>query len=203
MKTTKSSLLAKASIATILMVMPPFSWAENAQHSKSATNSRVLVSTWKAGNATVREKSVRLSMKRGFQGYEFSFSDTSKQRQFRLSFEPVIQETLTRSNIPCWSAVLREVTTDIKFGGSIVGFNLLSPQGPGVGHYFPREGWAGFFCPIEKPNRVVDGLFYAIKSERVFLIERFLVSIRATDYQYDKKENTFNSLDIAIEIKNQ
>ncbi|HWN08431.1 MAG TPA: hypothetical protein VNO50_04015 [Pyrinomonadaceae bacterium] len=76
-------------------------------------------------------------------------------------------------------------------------------KGPGVGHYFPREGWAGIFCPIEKPNRVLDGLFYPLKAERVFLIERFQPSLRVIDYQYDRKENVLKKIEIALELKNQ
>jgi hypothetical protein len=72
--------------------------------------------------------------------------------------------------------------------------NLRIDGSHAITTYFPSEDWAGTFCPIEKPNRVLDGPFYPLKTERLFLIERFLLCLRVIEYQYDNKKTPSTSL---------
>jgi hypothetical protein len=84
----------------------------------------------------------------------------------------------------------------------VAGYHLLSREGTGPGDNFPREDWAGHFCPIEKPNEVLDGQFYPIRTERKFLIEKFMVSMQVIGYQYDAAQGRLKRLDLRVEFKN-
>lgn len=110
--------------------------------------------------------------------------------------------TIRKPSIPCWVAVFKEVTKDTKTGVNIIGFDLFNRQGPGISHYFPREDWATCLYPIEKPQNMLDGLLYPIRSERRFFVERFLVTLKVTDYKINEKENRLDALDLKVEFKN-
>jgi hypothetical protein len=111
--------------------------------------------------------------------YEFEMlSASDKNRRFRLSLRQGVENTVRVPGLPCWIADLREITKDNVSTANRIGPNLLTVEGPGVGDNFPRQEWAGYLCPVEKPNRALDGPFYAMKAERRFLIEAFVLSRR-------------------------
>jgi hypothetical protein len=174
-----------------------------AQASDSSSDSMVLVKSWKVGDGKVTEQTLTLSLGRELHEYELDVFDTTRQRRFRLSLRPVFVKTIRRPSVHCWVAVFKEATKDAEPGGNIIGYDLLSPEGPGAGDYFPREGWAKYFCPVEKPVSVLDGSLYPINAERRFLIEKFAVIIGVIDYRYDEKENRLNKLNLKVEFKNQ
>jgi hypothetical protein len=163
----------------------------------------VIVKTWKQGSGQIREQTFEVTLENSNREYEITVDDKSRQRQFRLRFQRTSQNVLQGPSLPCWSAVLKEVVKDKKTGVDTIGFDLMSPEGPGTGDYFPRESWASRFCPVEKPNQVLQGHIYSIKTERVFLVERFIVSLRVTGYRYDDQENVLDSLQLRVDLKNQ
>ena len=203
---------AQAAIFLALFCISPVESV--AQSPKPHSDEVVRVTSWKQGTGWVKDQTVKVSLEGEFEGldwgwnqtyaaYEFDFYDTSKRRLFRLGFTRSTHISLKKPDIPCWAASLREISRDSKFGGSTVGYQLLASQGPGHGHYFPRDDWAPLFCAREKPNRVLDGLIYPLWAERTWEIENFRLSIRATDYQYDPKANQLRKLELTIRLKNK
>jgi len=164
---------------------------------------RVLVKTWKTGNAKIVERIFSLNLGEEMREYELDISDQTKRRHFRLQLRRMRYSTIRRPSIDCWWVGLKEVTKDRKAGGIILGPDLLSIEGPGVGDNFPREDWARMLCPIEKPQKVLDGALYGITVERNFLIEKFLVSIQVKNSKYDEAEVKLKSMDLLITLKNQ
>lgn len=171
------------------------------QSATPADDKSVYVTSWKSGRARVREHTLKLSLKPEFPAYEFDFFDITKRRHFRLHFRHVIERPVRQPGLPCWSTTLREISAHPNFKVTTVGYDLLG-QPSGTSHYFPRESWAGFFCPLERPNRGLDGLFYPVKTERVFTIEMFRLTLSVSDYRYDQEQNVLSKLDLTIELRN-
>jgi TonB family protein len=164
----------------------------------------VLVKSWKTGASRIAERVLNLSLRSDVPQYDIDIDDVSdSQKHYKLRLIASLEHTLRTPGLPCWSADFREVTRDKISGENRSGYHLLSVEGPGAGDYFPREEWAGHFCPIEKPNEVLDGHFYPIRAERRFLIENFLLSIKVTDYKYDPEKSRLKKLDLQIEFKNR
>jgi hypothetical protein len=172
--------------------------------SSSQEGSVVPVISWKKGDNKIVEHTLDISLQNQEVQYEFDvFGAADKSKHFRLRLRHSTEKTLINSGLPCWIADFREITKDSISGANLVGPDLLSVEGPGVGDNFPREEWAGCLCPIEKPNKVLDGPFYPIRTERRFFIEGFVLSLRVTDYQLDKKRNELRKLDLRIAFWNQ
>jgi hypothetical protein len=165
-------------------------------------NGPIEVKTWKTGAGKITEKVLNVSLRKEPQ-YEFDLDDpTDPEKHYKLRLIAGVERTLRTPSLPCWRADFREVTKDKASGGNLVGFHLLSTEGPGVGDYFRREEWAAHFCPIEEQNDVLDGHFYPIRTERRFLVEGFLVSFKVADYRYDEAKARLKKLDLVIEFKN-
>ena len=173
------------------------------QSSNSLGQDGVSVKSWKTGNSRIIEKSLSLKLDKDLNEYEFDINNPTKQRHFRLRLRQDFTRTIRKPSIPCWVAVFREVTKDTKTGGNILSYNLFSVEGPGVGDNFPREDWAISLCPVEKPEKILDGSLYPIKAERRFSVEKFLVILKVTGYELNEKENRLDSLDLKVEFKNQ
>lgn len=191
------------SVSVIILLLLIYSTSVLSQTSAPSNDDRVLVNSWKLGNGKIQEQTKHLTLDANINEYEYEIFDASKERRFRLSFRREDVKTLKQPFVRCWFAAFREVSKDRRFGGNLVGYDLFDPTGPGTGDYFPQEAWASVFGPIEKPNRLLDGHLYPIKMERIFLIEKFVVILRVTDYQYDSNENKLNKLDLVVEVKNQ
>jgi hypothetical protein len=158
----------------------------------------ITVHSWKKGTASISKQTLNVSLNWDLNQYELHVSDLSNKRNFRLTFHKDFFNTPRRQAIPCWVATFNETTLDPKTGGIIVGHNLLSVEGPGVGDYFPREEWAIYLCPVEQPQKLFDGLLYPMRAERRFLIENMLVTLKVNDYREDTKQNTLASLDLKV-----
>lgn len=144
----------------------------------------VSVKTWKRGTRNLPARTMEVQLSSAFQ-YEWDLSTADKHATFRLRLRALSHSTIKDPNVHCWSAELREITGDNQSGANLLGPNLLSPEGPGVGDNFPREDWAAFFCPVENPNKVLDGLLYPIRATRRFSIEGFVLELRVIDYRLD------------------
>jgi hypothetical protein len=179
-----------------------YGWAQTSNPSQDA--SVVLVKSWKRGDSKMPARVLTVKLQSDVGQYEFDiFSVPDKDKHFRLRLRESVENTLRTPGLPCWIADLREITKDHVSGANLVGYDLLSVEGPGVGDNFPREEWAGHLCPIEKPNRVLDGLFYPIRAERRFLIEGFVVGLQVTDYQIDKERKKLSNVELRITFANQ
>jgi hypothetical protein len=185
----------------VLFTVLVFSVSGLGQSANSYGQESVSVKSWKTGSSRVREQALSLTLEKDLNEYEFDIYDTDKLRHFRLRLRQDFMRTIRKPSIPCWVAVLREVTKDNKTGGNILSYNLFSTEGPGVGDTL--EGLAIYFCPVEKPEKVFDGGLYPIKAERKFLVEKFLVIFKVSDYQLNEKENRLDTLDLKVEFKNQ
>jgi len=162
----------------------------------------VSVKSWKRGDTKLTEKEVTLDLDRDIPEYEIDvYSSQGPAKFFRFHVRQDTLNTLRDRSVPCWVADLRQVTKRPS-GVNLLGPSLLSVEGPGVGDDFPREEWAPFFCPIEKPNRVLDGSIYPMRAERRFLIEGFVLSLQVTDYQLDKERKKLNHVDLRIVFSN-
>jgi hypothetical protein len=107
-----------------------------------------------------------------------------------------------RPSIACWWIGLREQTKDAKTGGIYLGTNLLSTEGPGVGDSLAAEDWAGYLCPVEGPQKVLDGPLYGIKAKRNFLVEQFMLSVQVEDYRYSESEIELKTMNLIVQFKN-
>lgn len=187
---------------TLLVFCPDNSWAQASNSSQE--DEMVVVQSWKKGESKVAEQVLNVSLQSEQAQYEFEvFSAPDKDRQFRLRMRQSAENTVRTPGLPCWIADFREVNKDSVSTANQIGYSLLSVEGPGVGDNFPREEWAGYFCPIEKPNRVLDGLFYPMRAERRFLIEGFALSLQVTDYHFDKDQKKLRNVQLRISFSNQ
>lgn len=187
----------------IFLLLISFHVDSKSQSSNSQSDDSVSVKSWKVGDSRVTEQVLALSLKKNLTEYEFDVYDTTKQKHFRLRLWQTYVNTIRKQGLPCWAAVFKEVVKGTKSEGNLIGYDLLSVEGPGVGDSFPRENWAPFLCPVEKPSQVFDGQLYPITAERKFSIEKFFLIFQVTDYQLDEKENRLNKLNLRIEFKNQ
>lgn len=187
----------------IFLLLVTFHVDSKSQALEPQSDDSVSVKSWKVGDSRVPEQVLALSLKKNLNEYEFDVYDTTKQKHFRLRLWQTFVNTVRKPSLPCWTAVFKEITKSAKGEGNLIGYDLLSVEGPGVGDYFPRENWASVLCPVEKPNHIFDGQLYPITAERKFLIEKFFLIFQVTDYQLDEKENRLNKLDLRIEFKNQ
>jgi len=89
---------------------------------------------------------------------------------------------------------------DAKNKATIIGHNLFSIEGPGVGDNFPREDWAKYFCPLEKPQKLIDGFIYPISAERKFLVENLVINLKVVDYRVNTKENRLDSFTLNVDL---
>jgi hypothetical protein len=198
-----SSINLAAAGLVLLLIILLFAGNTKAQSSASSNENGVLVNSWKRGNSRISEQRMTVNLDRDMDEYEFDIYDTTKQKHYRLHLRQFFMNTIRKPSIPCWSATLKEVTRDAKTGGNIIGYNLLTPEGPGVGHYFPREIWAGALCPVEKPQGIMDNSLYPIKAERKFLVENFSVVMQVLDYELDEQANRLSKVTLRVELKNQ
>jgi hypothetical protein len=176
----------------------------HAQFAKPSNEDAVLVKTWKGGEGRIAEQQLSISLEKKIKEYEIDVYDSLRQRHFRMQMRHASVNTVSTPGIDCLVVFLKEVTKDPKInGGSIIGPNLLSVEGPGVGDNVPREEWADVFCPVEKPRNFLDGALYPIKAERKFLIENFFLTLRVISYGYNEKENSLDHLELKIELGNQ
>ena len=59
------------------------------------------------------------------------------------------------------------------------------------------------FCPIEEPNRVLDGVIYPMRAKRNFYIEGFVLEFHVIDYQPDRKRNQLGNMQLKISLSNR
>jgi hypothetical protein len=170
----------------------------SAQTRDTAPPQSISVESWKKGTASIAKQTFKLSLGWDQNEYELAVTDLSNRRNFRLRFHKDFVDTPRKQALPCWVTTFIEVRPDSQNGATIIGPNLLNMQGPGVGDYFPREDWAIYFCPIEKPQKLIDGSLYPIRAERKFLIENLFVSLRVFDYRVNTKENKLDSLRLNV-----
>jgi hypothetical protein len=164
----------------------------------------VMVQSWKRGDSKVSEQVLDASLKADQAQYEFDiFTAPDKDKHFRLRLRQSVESTVRTPGLPCWIADFREISKDEVSTGNQIGYNLLSAEGPGVGDNFPREEWAGYFCPIEKPNKVLDGLFYPMRAVRRFLIESFVLDLQVVDYDLAKQQKKLRNVQLRITFSNQ
>lgn len=162
----------------------------------------VVVRSWSQRETKVKEKIAGIHAVTEGREYELDADSTPGQdKQFRLRLRQDNLKTLRTANLPCWIVDFREITKHDS-GVRTIGPNLLSVEGPGFGHNFPREEWAGFFCPIDVPKKVLDGELYPIRAERKFLIDGFVLKIHVTQYLFNKDQKRF-SMDLQIALSNQ
>ena len=190
-----------------LLIIPLFLISNSAKPSlPTATTAHVsdvvVVRTWSLGKTKVKAKSLSIELSSENPEYEIDVGSENNDNHFKLRFRHHNSvTTFGKPRFPCWIADLRQVSTS-NSGVRIIGPNLLSPEGPGVGDNFPREEWAGYLCPLEKPNPVFDGGFYSIRADRKFLIHSFVLNLQVTDYQFDKDEKTLN-VQLLLTLSNQ
>jgi hypothetical protein len=53
------------------------------------------------------------------------------------------------------------------------------------------------------PVMPFDDRFYPIRTERRFLIEKFVMIFDTSNYEYDQKDGGLNKLDLRIQLVNQ
>lgn len=175
--------------------------ARNAMHSQDSDVVRI--NSWKTGKTKINEKVFTLTLASDTPEYEFDFySIPSPEKHFRAHFRRESLNTIRNPSLPCWAADLREVSEDIA-GDNLLGPNLLSVEGPGANDNFPREGWGAVFCPIDEPNRVLDGLIYPMRAKRKFYIEGFVIEFHVTDYQPDRNGNQLGNMQVKISLSNR
>jgi len=164
---------------------------------------KITVTTWKRGSAKILPKTFHLILNKNISEYEIDFSDEINSLNFRLRLKREYLKTPMRPKIECWKAELRQIFHDTGAGGNIVGHTLLTTEGPGVGDNFPKEDWAPFFCSMPPPVMPFDDRFYPIRTERRFLIEKFVMIFDTSNYEYDQKDGGLNKLDLRIQLVNQ
>ncbi|HEX7330072.1 MAG TPA: hypothetical protein VF290_01150 [Pyrinomonadaceae bacterium] len=175
--------------------------APNAMHSQDSDVVRI--NSWKKGKTRINEKVFTLTLASETPEYEFDFySIPSPEKHFRTHFRRASLNTIRNSSLKCWAADLREVSKDVA-GVNVLGPNLLSVEGPGVRDNFPREEWGAVFCPIDEPNRVLDGLIYPMRTKRNFYIEEFVIEFHVTGYQSDRNRNQFGNMQVKISLSNR
>lgn len=163
----------------------------------------VRINSWKKGKTKINEKVFTLTLAIDTPEYEFDFySIPTPERRFKAHFRRESLNTIRNPSLQCWVANLREVSADVS-SVNLLGPNLLSVEGPGVGDNFPREEWGGVFCPIEEPNRVLDGLIYPLRTKRNFSIEGFVLEFHVIDYQPDKNRNQLGNVQLKISLSNR
>ena len=158
----------------------------------------VSVKSWKQGTRTLPARTIEVRPS-GSSQYEWDLYSASKDPTFRLRLRSVTHGTPGGAKFSCWSADLREISTDATSGATVLGPYLLRSEGPGGGDYFPDDDWAAFICPVENPKKILDGPLYAIKATRQFLIEGFALELRVLDYRLDKHGN-FDQLQLRIDV---
>lgn len=168
------------------------------QSNVASNEDLVSVQSWKRGNRSLQARAIELSLSSSYQ-YEWDLYSVSKDPLFRLRLRLVNRSTLRGANFSCWSADLREITTERTSGATLLGPYLLNSEGPGRGDYFPNDDWAAFICPLDNPSKILDGPMYPIKTTRRFMIEGFSLELRVTDYRLDKRGN-FDELRLRIEV---
>jgi len=167
----------------------------------SAEGDDVIVDGWKMGDTTVFEQTLTMNLEKDVPVYELNIDDSSRTKHFRLRLEQNFAHTARPLAVPCWTAVMSEVTKNAN-GADVLGPNLLSTEGPGTGDYFPRENNANFLCPIEKPTMLWDRGLYPVRTRRIFYVERFLVTLQVSDYVLNAKENRLDKLVLEIGLSN-
>lgn len=161
------------------------------------------VKSWKRGNTRIIEKVFTITLASDTPEYEFDFySIATPEKRFRAHFRRESLSTIRNANLQCWIANLREVTAEVPSVNQL-GPNLLSAEGPGIGDNFPREDWGQVFCPVDEPNRVLDGLIYPMRTKRQFYIEGFVLGLSVTDYQLDRDRNELGNVELKISLSNR
>jgi hypothetical protein len=175
--------------------------ASNATHSQDSDIVRI--NSWKKGKTKINEKVFTLTLASDTSEYGFDFySIPTPERRFEAQFRRESLNTIRKPSLQCWVANLREVSPDAA-SVNLLGPNLLSVEGSGPGDNFPREEWGGVFCPIEEPNRVLDGLIYPMRIKRAFSIEGFVLEFHVIDYQPGKNRNQLGNLQLRISLSNR
>jgi len=180
---------------------PSYARFEPPSTPRSAESDDVIVDGWKMGDTTVFEQTLTMNLEKHVPVYEFNIDDSSRTKHFRLRLEQNFAHTARPLAVPCWTAVMSEVTRNAN-GADALGPNLLSREGPGTGDYFPRENNANFLCAIEKPTMLLDRGLYPVRTRRIFYVERFLVTLRVSDYVLNAKENRLDKLVLEIGLSN-
>ena len=161
----------------------------------------VTVSSWMTGNGTISEKLIELTLNPDIKEYRIEATNDSKTKPYEIRLTRTLSSTALRRRIPCWIITMSELTTESKSGGQIVGENLLS--GPGGGDEILKGDFADMLCYIEPPSKPLESNFFPFTFERTFLIEKFQVSVRVTDYMVDKTSGALSRVDLRLELKNR
>ena len=190
------------SVAAILAIIVSCLICANA-HSATQDSDVVRINSWKKGNTKISEKVFTLMLASDTAEYEFDFySIAIPEKHFKARFRKQNLKTVRNTSLKCWVASLREVSADVA-GVNLLGSNLLSVEGPGPVDNFPREEWGGVFCPIEEPNRVLDGPIYPMRTKRNFYIEGFVLQLQVIDYQPDKHRNQLGNMELKVSLSNR
>jgi hypothetical protein len=153
----------------------------------------VVINSWQKGDGTISEKSLKLKLVND--EFNLDFHGTNQKREFRLQLEKIYVPTVRKPNPQCVSVALKEMFADQTTDGTLLGSNLFLTGSM-------LETSAHIICPIEKTVKALDGGLQSINVERIFNIEKFTVSIKVLNYEYDTVENRLNNIEMRIDFKN-
>ena len=188
-------------LVVVFLILPVVAQVKRSQPEE------VSFESWQRGKETVINQIIRVTL--GPQHSEYAAEitgDTSKR--YKLS---IIHNPISSVKTEHWKIALREITST---NGSkdVLGYNLLTAEGPGGGgDNFPREDFAAYLYPEKEPPKIwvggtplIEGHpFYALKATRKIRIEGFYMIIKVENFQFNSKDqHKLDFLDLMIEFQN-
>lgn len=190
-----------ADLTALLLLFILIATPTNGQTRPSGVDDTVIIKTWSQGSDILPDSTYHISLGRNLEKYEIDIKNVTGTRTYRLQLVRESTFTPLRKGIDCWVVYFNEVVKDKNGPGSIVKYNLLTTEGPGVGDNLPKEDRAGSFCALEPPNRLFDDLFFKPNVRRTFEIDGYTLNIEADTPYFDAKTNRITQLEIDIGIK--